>query len=62
MKKKWEQFEISFQRKSEEELRLQEKWLDEVFAPTSFRRVMTTEHIPANKVIITFEDTGARKP
>jgi len=52
------QFDISFVCESELHKQEIEKWLDDLFNPTSMRRTKTGEK--GKKVIITYEDTGIR--
>ena len=54
-------FNISFIADSELDKQTKEAWLDEIFSPTSMRRTTTKENIKTSKVVITYEDTGARK-
>lgn len=58
--KNWKTLEVSFVSESEENKQKWEKWLDEVFGSTSFRRTITKEDMLKKTVTITFEDTGAR--
>jgi len=51
-------FDISFVSASESHKQEVEKWLDDLFSPTSMRRTITGEK--GQKVTITYEDTGAR--
>lgn len=51
-------FNISFTSKSELHKQEVEKWLDDLFSPTSMRRTITGEK--DNNVVITYEDTGVR--
>lgn len=56
-------FDISFVAESESHKQAVEKWLDDLFASTSMRRISTNELLrgmPKGKVIITYEDTGVR--
>lgn len=54
---KWE-FNISFVSESELHKQEVEKWLDDLFNPTSMRRTVTGEK--GEDVTITYEDTGVR--
>ena len=58
--KKW-CFDISFFAESESEKQTKEAWLDNVFRPTSLRRVSTKENVVTKRVTIIYKDTGARK-
>lgn len=51
-------FDISFISESELHKQEIEKWLDDLFRPTSMRRTITGEK--DKNVIITYEDTGIR--
>ena len=52
-------FDISFVSESESHKQKVEKWLDDLFHPTSMRRSITAEN--GRDVTITYIDTGARK-
>ena len=51
-------FNISFVSESESHKQEAEKWLDDLFSPTSMRRTITGEK--RRNVTITYEDTGVR--
>ena len=51
-------FDISFYSVSESHKQDIEKWLDDLFSPTSMRRTITGEK--GRDITITYEDTGAR--
>ena len=51
-------FNISFKSERESHKQEVEKWLDDLFNPTSMRRTLTGEE--GEDVVITYEDTGAR--